>query len=62
MNAKPPKLEKLKTERCTPEEMQVAIVELAELHNKLVNSINEMISSSRIRSRKEAIWEREFTI
>ena len=49
-----PTLNELKTRACTLEELQLALVQLIELHNGMHNDINVMISQGRIRSSKEA--------
>ncbi len=51
---KVPKLVKLRTKRCSVEELQTALVTLVELHNKLVKDINDLIESGRILSKQKA--------
>lgn len=59
---KSPTIEELKTRPCTLEELQAALVQTIELHNRLEADINKMISSGQIRSREEAIWNQPMTI
>lgn len=51
---KPPKLEKLKTEPCTLEELQAALVQLIELHNGLNSDLRAMQNSGQILSKQDA--------
>jgi hypothetical protein len=43
-----PSLEKLKTEQCSLEELQAAVVQIIELHNGLVSEIDRLKQSGRI--------------
>ena len=57
-----PTLKELKERPCSAEELQAALVHLIELHNKLSDDINKMVSSGRIRSSHEAIMNTTFNI
>ena len=54
-NVKAPSLAELQTRPCSQEELQAALVQLIEVHNKLNARINELSSDGRIRSRNEVL-------
>lgn len=49
-----PALKKLKIEPCSIEEIQAAMVEIIELHNKLVSKISNLEDKGRILSSSDA--------
>lgn len=52
---KAPTLFELKTRPCSPEELQAALVQIIELHNKMHGAVNDMIGSGQIRSKMEVL-------
>lgn len=60
MGIKAPTLKELRTGPCTLEELQAAIVKLADHHNALVADVNRMIDSGQIQSSHEAVMSRAY--
>ena len=52
---KAPKLSDLKSRQCSPEELQLALIQVIELHNDMVAHINNLIRKGQIRSSFEVM-------
>lgn len=62
MSKKAPSLETLKSKACSLQELQAAIVELIDLHNKLDARVTEYRRKGMIRSERESLMNTPYGI